>query len=78
MRRYYGFEATYGLGVIGMNGERIGWYQAFESAAERDAWVEQGNPCVTQSGARKALRASDPQLRRLLLAGEIPFEREAN
>ncbi len=64
--RYYGIQHTYGANVIDGDGDRIGNYHAFARKTERDEWVEEGNPYFTQGGARDAIPASDPELRRLL------------
>ena len=64
MSHYYAIEWTYGR-ASDEHGERAGIYYAFGSCAQRDAWVDDGPPYVTQAGSREAIPASDPELRRI-------------
>lgn len=54
---FYGFEHRYGSTTIDDYGDPIGKLVIFETRAARDAWLEDGNPYLTKSGARTAMRS---------------------
>ena len=63
---YYAIEHTYGAHTVDSDGHVIGVIHRFESRPARDAWVQAGPDYTTEAGAREALKASHPAVRRVL------------
>lgn len=65
---YYAIAWSYGR-ACDDQGNRIGQYYAFDRRAERDRFVSSGSDYVTEPGAREAIPASDPEIRKARRTG---------
>ena len=54
---YYGFEHRYGANMRDEDGDMIGTLVIFETRKARDTWVADGNPYLTNPGARTAVKS---------------------
>jgi hypothetical protein len=63
----YAIDWTYGRATNTRTGNRCGQYYKFDTAAQRDAWVNaRPTEYTTQAGFREAIQSSDSELRKLL------------
>ncbi len=63
-KHFYAIEYGYGSNVLNHGAGRADKVMRFDSEAERDEWVSQGNPQVGP-GERAALRSSHKLIRRV-------------
>lgn len=64
-RTYYAVEWPYGSIAWSSEHGTPSAAIAFPTAAARDAWVERGNPYITQPGHREALTAAEVRKHKL-------------
>jgi hypothetical protein len=54
---FYGFEHRYGANMRDSDGDLIGKLVIFKTRKARDAWVNGGNPYITQPGYRTEIKS---------------------
>jgi hypothetical protein len=64
-RQHYAVEWPYGSIAWSSEHGTPSTAIAFQSAAARDAWVNKGNPYITQPGYREALTAAEVRAHKL-------------
>ena len=69
---YYAIQWTYGR-ACNEDGNRCGSYKRFSRKTDRDAWVNNGNPYVSNPGSREEIPANDREIRRLNRADNCPY-----
>lgn len=75
MTKYY-YAAQYPCGIATHSGTGRLYrnFYRFAMRAERDAWVEAGNPYRTQAGHRQVVSSRDADLRAALASGYAEFD----
>lgn len=74
-RSYYACSYPYGVASNADTGRRLCTYYRFDSRAERDAWVSDGDPYRGARGYRQSIRAGDSDLRHALRREEREYGR---